>query len=299
MAWWQFSLRCPADALEQVQSRFEELGALSISLADAGDNPIFEPLPGETPVWPESIVTGTFDASLDPESLEQRLLASLPSPLGASLHRGRLEEQDWEQAYRAHFKPLQCAENLWIVPSWCEPPELEAVAIRLDPGLAFGTGSHATTALCLGWIAEQRLRGCEMIDYGCGSGILAIAACCLGVDKVRAVDIDSQALRASSTNIQANDIDPRQIELTQADAMSTKPADLLVANILAGPLVELATKFAALVKPGGKIMLSGILKTQLNEIQLAYRPSFDLDEPRYRDDWAGVSGTRIDQSGHV
>lgn len=294
MAWWQISLRCPAEALEQVESRLEELGALSISLADAGDEPIFEPLPGETPVWSESIVTGTFDGNLDPESLQQQLQASLPPSLGVSLQREKLDEQDWEQAYRAHFKPVQCADNLWVVPSWCEPPDSEATVISLDPGLAFGTGTHATTALCLGWIAEQQLHGCEMIDYGCGSGILAIAACRLGIDRVCAVDIDPQALQASKANLRVNDIDPGKVELAEPDAMVTKPADFLVANILAGPLVELAPRFAALVKPGGKIMLSGILKTQLIEIQSAYRAFFDLDEPRIRDEWAGLSGTRID-----
>ena len=294
MAWWQISLRCQADELEQVESRLAELGALSISLADAGDEPIFEPLPGETPVWSESIVTGTFAANLDPESLQQQLLASLPTSLGASLRQAQLHEQDWEQVYREHFKPLQCADNLWVVPSWCEPPDADATIVRLDPGLAFGTGTHATTALCLAWIAEQDLTGRDLVDYGCGSGILAIAACKLGAARVRAVDIDPQAVQASAANLQANEIEPNRIFLGQPDEMPGEPVDLLVANILAGPLVELVPRFAALVRPGGKIMLSGILKTQLNEIQSAYRPWFELEPPRLRQEWAGLSGIRSD-----
>lgn len=293
MAWWQISLRCPADALEQVESRLVELGALSISLADGGDEPIFEPLPGEMPVWPESIVTGTFAANLDPESLQQQLLASLPTALGSSLRLTKLQEQDWEQAYRMHFKPLQCADNLWIVPSWCEPPEHSATIITLDPGLAFGTGTHATTALCLAWIAEHALEDRDLIDYGCGSGILAIAACKLGAASVSAVDIDPQAVQATESNLKANHIGIDQFFLGMPDDLAEQSADFLVANILAGPLVDLAARFANLVKPGGKIMLSGILKTQLNEIQSAYQSSFALDPPRLREEWAGLSGTRI------
>ena len=295
MSWWQFSLRCPADQLDRVEARLGELGALSISLADAGDEPIFEPTPGETPIWSESIVTGTFDAKLDPESLQQQLLASLPSSLAASLRQAPLYEQDWEQAYRAHFKPLQCAEKLWIVPSWSEAPDKHATVIHLDPGLAFGTGTHATTSLCLSWIAEQQLSGRELIDYGCGSGILAIAACKLGADRVRAVDIDPQALLASAANMRRNQIDATRILLAPPDDMAMEPADILLANILAGPLIELAVRFSELVKPGGKIMLSGILKTQLNEIQSAYQPYFELEPPRFREEWVGLSGTRTEQ----
>lgn len=294
MSWWQISLQCPADALDQVEFRLEELGASSISLADAGDEPIFEPLPGEVPVWSESIVTGIFEASLDPESIQQQLFSSLPAPLGATLRHAKLEAQDWEQAYRVHFKPTQYAENLWVVPSWCEPPDPSATVVRLDPGLAFGTGNHATTALCLGWLAEQDLQGCEVIDYGCGSGILAIAACKLGSGHVRAVDIDLQAIQASESNLQLNGIDSREIELSTVVAMSDSPAEFLVANILAGPLIELAPRFAKLAKAGGKIMLSGILKTQLKEIQSTYQAYFELDPPRFREEWTGLSGTRID-----
>lgn len=269
-------------------------GAVSISLSDAGDEPIYEPLPGDQPVWSESVVTATFDAELDPEELQQQLTSALPASLGASLQRTRLEAQDWQLAYRQHFKPMQCGENLWIVPSWCDAPDPNAVQITLDPGMAFGTGAHATTALCLAWLAEQPLDQCEVIDFGCGSGILAIAAARLGAQRVRAVDIDPQALRASEANARANAIKDGVIVISKPQDMVEEPADVLLANILAGPLVELAPKFASLLRQGGRIMLSGILKTQLETIQLAYRPWFELEPPSLRDDWAGLGGTRTD-----
>ena len=292
MTWWQFSLRCPAAELDQVEALLQDLGALSISLADARDDPIYEPLPGNMPVWPESIVTGTFDAALDPERLQQDIRLALPENLAASLRQDRLQEQDWEHAYRQHFRPLKCAPGLWILPSWCDPPDPGATLVRLDPGMAFGTGWHATTAMCLSWLAEQSLAGSEFIDYGCGSGILAIAACKLGAQRIRAVDIDPQALSACAENLRVNRVEPERVDLCAPADLEDTPADLLVANILAGPLIELAPRFTALVKPGGQIFLSGILKSQVNGIQSAYRSGFALDSPCYRDDWGGLGGTR-------
>ena len=294
MSWWQFSLHCPAEELDRVEALLLDMGALSISLADAGDEPIYEPLPGDQPVWSESIITGTFDAKLDPEDLQQQLASALPASLGASLTRDQLKEQDWELAYREHFKPIKCAEGLWIVPSWCEAPDPDAVQITLVPGGAFGTGTHPTTALCLGWLAEQSLDDSDVIDFGCGSGILAIAAIKLGAKLVRAVDIDTQALLATEDNARRNAIEADRIRIEAPTKLSDEPTDVLLANILAGPLIELAPEFARRVRPGGKIMLSGILKTQLEDIQSAYRTSFILDKPRCRGDWAGLSGTRID-----
>jgi ribosomal protein L11 methyltransferase len=294
MSWWQFRLQYSADDLDQVESQLTEMGALAISLADAGDEPIYEPLPGHQPVWSESIVTGTFDAALDPEELQQQLANALPAAIGASLRRDHLDEQDWESAYREHFKPLKFADNLWIVPSWCAAPDSGAVQITLDPGMAFGTGSHATTALCLSWLAGQSLEHSDVIDFGCGSGILAIAALKLGARQVRAVDIDGQALLATEANASLNGVADRRLAVGSPEDMSPEPADFLLANILAGPLIGLAPRFAGLVRPGGRIMLSGILKTQLEAIQSAYRPWFELDTPGLRDDWAGLSGQRTD-----
>ncbi len=299
MTWWQFSLSCDSSEVDRVENIMLEQGAQSISLADAGDEPIYEPLPGCTPLWQKSVLTATFDAAADPDELWQRLSAALPSHLAGDLQRHGLEDRDWEQAYRQHFQPLQCAPGFWIVPSWYQPPEPQAINIRLDPGLAFGTGGHATTFLCLAWLARQDLGGCSVIDYGCGSGILAIAACRLGASSVRAVDIDPQALSACRDNAAANGIEPGRLSVSEPGAMNSAPADLLVANILAGPLQELAARFAELVIAGGRILLSGILKTQLDAIQSAYAPYFELDPASEREHWVSIGGTRNNTAVHV
>jgi ribosomal protein L11 methyltransferase len=292
MAWWQFSLNCQASELEQVEDLMLGLGALSISLSDAGDEPIYEPLPGDNPVWQESTVAATFDGNNDHEFLYQQLTGELPDHLASGVRLKTLQDQDWNQAYRQHFRPLQCAPNLWIVPSWSEPPDPGATNIQLDPGLAFGTGSHATTALCLAWLGAGEIDNQRVIDYGCGSGILAIAAIKLGAQQVIAVDIDAQALTACKSNMQANRIDTEQIQVTLPEELKASVVDLLIANILAGPLIDLAPRFAGLIRPGGKILLSGILDTQLEDIQLAYEPYFKLDPPSHRDGWVGISGNR-------
>ena len=290
MTWWQFSVSCQSSELEHVENLMLENGALSLSLTDAGDEPIYEPLPGDSPVWSESVVTATFEASVDVETLHQQLSTAMPAHLATGLKFNPLQDQDWELAYRQHLKPLQCAKNLWIVPSWLEPPEPDATIIRLDPGMAFGTGGHSTTALCLAWLADNPPSGCKVIDYGCGSGILAIAACKLGADRVLAVDIDPQALSASDSNRIMNDIPDQQIDICLPGDMKNFESDLLIANILARPLVELAPRFASLVTEGGQILLSGILKTQLKEIQSAYSPFFELDPERNDEDWISISG---------
>ncbi len=292
MAWWRVSLTCPAARLDAVEALLLELGAESLSLADAGDEPIFEPLPGDAPVWRESIVSALFDDRADPEALQLELERALPGDLGGDIRRERLEDADWEQACRRHFHPLQIAAGLWIVPSWCEPPDPDAIAIRLDPGLAFGTGDHPTTALCLEWLAANPPAGETVIDYGCGSGILAIAAQRLGATRVTGVDIDPQALAASADNLAANGIAP--CRLCVPEDLPRTPVDLLIANIVAAPLLTLASRFAELVRPGGRILLSGILKSQLDEIQSAYAGDFRLDPPRERGDWICLGGQRRD-----
>ena len=292
MSWRQLSLTCQADQLAEVEDLMMELGALSISLSDAGDEPIYEPLPGDNPIWPESIVSATFAEDSDPEQIAQLLMARLPSGLTQSVTHDSFQDRDWQQAYRQHFKPLQCAPSLWIVPSWIEPPDPQATIVQLDPGLAFGTGSHPTTALCLAWLAEQQLENLELIDFGCGSGILAIAAIKLGAGRVLAVDIDQQALDACQSNMEMNAITSRQIQVSLPEAMAADRVDLLMANILAGPLVELSSRFADLVKPGGKIVLSGILISQLQDIKSAYSEFFELSPARVDGDWACIGGSR-------
>jgi len=294
MDWWQISVQCSDDELEQTEAHLLSLGAVSITLCDAQDNPIYEPLPGDTPVWQHSIMTGLFEHSQQIEVLYNKLLELLPDHQAASVDRSTLEDQDWERVHLQHFKPIRCADNLWIVPSWLQPPDPAAINIQLDPGLAFGTGSHPTTALCLAWMAHNNFNNQSVIDYGCGSGILSIAACKLGAKQVFGVDIDPQAVDASIDNARRNGIDRDSLQVSLASNFDSGRVDLLIANILAGPLVELAPKFAGMIKPGGKILLSGILKTQLNDIKCVYQSYFDLDPESVLEDWARITGTRID-----
>jgi len=296
MAWWQISVQCGDDELEQTEDSLLSLGAVSITLCDAQDNPVYEPLPGETPVWQYSIMTGMFEQNQQGEDLYEKLLELLPEHQSATASRSILEDQDWERVHLEHFNPIHCADNLWIIPSWLQPPDPAAINIQLDPGLAFGTGSHPTTALCLAWMAHNNFHNLSVIDYGCGSGILSIAACKLGAKQVFGVDIDPQAVDASIDNARRNGIDPDLLQVSLASNFNTARVDLLIANILSGPLVELAPKFASMVKSGGKILLSGILKTQVNDIKCAYQSCFDLDPESEREDWASVTGTRKNAS---
>jgi ribosomal protein L11 methyltransferase len=216
--------------------------------------------------------------------------AESPAQLVGGLRRDSLRERDWELAYREHFQPVRCAPGLWIVPTWSEIPDQSATVIRLDPGLAFGTGSHPTTALCLAWLAASPPTGQDVIDYGCGSGILAIAACKLGAARALAVDIDAQALQACAANRDLNAVPAERLPVSAPESLSAGQADLLIANILAGPLIDLAPRFATLLRPRGRILLSGILDSQLEAVQSAYAPDFELDPATCREEWACLGG---------
>lgn len=293
MAWWQFSVRCDLAEVENIEELFFGFGAISINLTDAKDEPIYEPLPGHMPLWQTSILTGMFDTAINPEQLFQSISESLPGHLQSSLRQTQLDDRDWVQAYREHYFPIQCADKLWIVPGWHEPPDPDATNIILDPGLAFGTGGHPTTALCLSWLAQTNLKDMTVIDYGCGSGILAIAALKLGARRVIGVDIDPQALEASRRNAKRNNIDADRFPLYLPDQFETEEVNLVIANILAGPLVKLAEKLASMVMPDGNILLSGILDQQTDEIQSAYRSFFNLHPAYESEGWVRITGTRL------
>lgn len=292
MAWWQLSVQCSKDELEQTEDSLLAIGAVCITLSDAEDTPIYEPLPGDSPVWEHSVVTGMFERDLKLEDLYDKLLKLLPDHLVATARKSILEDEDWERVHLQHFSPIRYTDNLWVVPSWLMPPDPSAVNIMLDPGLAFGTGSHPTTRLCLAWMGEKNFQNQSIIDYGCGSGILAIAACKLGAKRVFAVDIDPQALDASTENALRNDIEPGKLLISLPQQLEFNQADLLVANILSGPLIELAPRFANLVKPGGKTLLSGILEDQVNDVKLAYQPYFDMEAEILREGWVSIAGIR-------
>ncbi len=291
MSWLQLRLAISPDQASDLEDRLLELGAVSVTFMDAEDQPIFEPDLGTTPLWSNTHLLALFEADTDPDTLISHLTLLCGGQL-PDYSLEQLEDQDWERSWMDNFQPMRFGQRLWIVPSWHQAPEPEAVNLLLDPGLAFGTGTHPTTALCLEWLDNEPLTGKTLIDFGCGSGILAIAALLLGADQAIGTDIDPQALEASRDNAQRNGIADQRFSLYLPEAMPPQPAEVLVANILAGPLVSLAPQLASLVLPGGRIALSGILAEQTDEILAAYRPWFNLDPVTERDGWIRVSGTR-------
>lgn len=272
-------------------------GASSITLEDEGDDPVLEPLPGTTPLWPRVRIKALFAGEVDTTQLLLALSSLLGEQLSEPLREARFEtlaDRAWEREWLKDFRPMRFGNRLWICPGGQLPvmPEAtEAVLIELDPGLAFGTGTHPTTALCLEWLDAADVAGKRVIDYGCGSGILAIAAAKLGAAAVSAVDIDPQALIATRDNAERNGV-AQLITAELVAKTSLAPADILLANILAGPLESLAPTFAALVHVGGRLVLSGILRNQAEAVATRYAPWFDIGPAVVRDDWARLDGVR-------
>ena len=291
MPWLQVRLAITPEQAETYEDALLEVGAVSVTFMDAEDQPIFEPDLGTTPLWSHTHLLALFEADTD----ETALIAHLQLLCGGSLpehHVERIEDQDWERSWMDNFQPMRFGRRLWIVPSWHAAPEPDAVNLLLDPGLAFGTGTHPTTALCLEWLDGQPLEGCDVLDFGCGSGILAIAALLLGAPQAVGTDIDPQALEASRDNASRNGIDPARFPVYLPADLPQQPADVVVANILAGPLVSLAPQITALVKGGGRLALSGILAEQADEVRAAYAGAFDLDPTATKDGWVRISGVK-------
>jgi len=292
MSWWQLTIECTQQEIDTTEDILLSVGALSLTLGDAQDEPIYEPPPGETPFWSHTTITGLFEQSKNIEALFDDLVRLLPAHQVASIRKHELQDQQWERAFLDQFQPIQFGENLWVCPSWRQPPDPQACNIILDPGIAFGTGSHPTTALCLKYLAQHPPRDKSVLDFGCGSGILAIAAFQLGARSVRCTDIDPQALQATTQNAQRNQIDPQDLHITLPDAMDTAAVDYLIANILSGPLLELEAQLAALTRPGGQLVLSGILPQQAEQVALAYAPDFELDAITTENEWCRISGIK-------
>ncbi|HET7649657.1 MAG TPA: 50S ribosomal protein L11 methyltransferase [Gammaproteobacteria bacterium] len=291
MAWLSFQLALDHLDPEQVEAALLAAGAVSVTYEDAGDEPIYEPDPEQMPLWSRTRMTGLFAADTDMDAVRVMLLVRL-GLARLPLHRiETLEDRAWEREWLKDFRPMRFGTRLWICPTAYAPPEPDAVNIVLDPGLAFGTGTHPTTALCLERLDGANLTGRDVIDYGCGSGILAIAAAKLGARRVWAVDNDPQALLATRDNAARNGVE-RLIEACAPDGLLVTPVDFLVANILAGPLVSLASRLAGLVRPGGALTLSGILADQERDIRAAYAPWFDIEGVARRDEWLRVDARR-------
>ena len=287
MAWVQFICHTSPDKAETLSEALSECGAAAVTFEDDADQPIYEPDLGETPLWADTRLTALFDAENSEQSVLDMLASMLPEVPRFRVEA--VEDKDWEREWMANFQPIQFGDKLWIVPSWHKAPDEQAVNILLDPGLAFGTGTHATTALCLNWLDQADLKGKYVIDYGCGSGILAIAAALLGAERVIGVDTDPQALEATRENARRNGV---EVEAYLPGNCPDEPCDLLLANILAGPLQNLAPRFANLCKPNTQLVLSGILQSQADEVAESYAPWFTMQPAVSREDWVRLTGER-------
>lgn len=298
MPWIQLQIPADPDNADQLEDLLMEMGAEAVSMEDAADQPLYEPDPGTTPLWHQTSVTGLFGAERDIEELcaavkdawHQQTQQSLPG-----IEVTLVEDKDWEREWMDDFKPLRFGERLWIVPSWHDAPDPHGANLLLDPGLAFGTGTHPTTALCLEWLDGQDVESVQVIDYGCGSGILGLAALLLGADHVIGVDTDPQALEASRENARRNKVEDDRLDLFLPSEEPDTLADIMLANILAQPLIGLAPRLAAKVKPGGHLVLSGILYNQARDVMEAYEPWFIMDEPEQREEWIRLTGRRNDR----
>lgn len=285
--WHTIRFDCEKHDIQTLEDICFTLGAISIQLEDAGDEPLFEPLPNQTPLWQAIKATALFDADAPLDSIVLAL-----EKAGALCQVVPLPDKDWTKEWMRHYQPI-LVNGLWIVPKWLDTPATPCVYI--DPGLAFGTGYHATTRLCIDWLVDTPLQGARVLDFGCGSGILAVVAKTLGAGEAVGVDIDPQALLASTQNAKHNGV---QIDTyLPADFLAQKhaPFDIICANILAKPLISLAPLFAMLLKPTGKIVLSGLTHTQVDEVKEAYaKVGFKLQAHHFTDQsdahWRRLSG---------
>ncbi|MGI9287587.1 MAG: 50S ribosomal protein L11 methyltransferase [Pseudomonadales bacterium] len=290
----QVSIVAARDDVPLLEDAVLSLGALSISLVDAADTPLYEPGVGETPLWQSLILRALFSADRDASQLIVDL-GSVSEKIDRENCRVELlEDKDWLRNWMDSYKPLRIGQRLWVCPSWKPVPSQCEVALRLDPGLAFGTGTHPTTALCLEWLDAQPCSGKTVLDYGCGSGILALAAALLGATQVHAIDNDPQALTATRDNAERNNI-TGQINIIAASDPSylSLHADILLANILAAPLIELASLLQLLLAPGGILVLSGLLESQVEAVRSAYAATIVFDEPVVRQEWVRLVGQKL------
>ena len=297
MPWLELSLTVRAEQQPSAEEALDDLGALSLTLRDADaetpdEQAIFEPGVGELPLWPTITLNALFDADADRRGLTAALGELLPWLEPDQISFREVADEDWERAWMDQFKPMPFGRRLWIYPWNIEPPvDDDLVIVRLDPGLAFGSGTHPTTALCLEWLDGLELAGKTITDYGCGSGILAIAALKLGAASAVGVDNDPQALTASADNAERNGVADR-LALFLPEDFDAPAADVFIANILAGPLGELAPTFAAAAKPGAPFAISGILAGQQDELLQRYAEWFDELQVDSREDWVRISGRR-------
>ncbi|QCP61054.1 50S ribosomal protein L11 methyltransferase [Pantoea sp. SO10] len=292
MPWIQIKINSTGENAETLSDALMEVGAVSVTFQDTHDNPVYEPLPGETLLWGDTDVIGLFDAETEMSDVVAEL--SQHQLLGSAFRHKieQIEDKDWEREWMDNFHPMRFGERLWICPSWRDVPDPNAVNVMLDPGLAFGTGTHPTTSMCLTWLDGLDLQGKTVIDFGCGSGILAIAALKLGAAQAIGIDIDPQAIEASRDNAERNGVSERLALYLPHQQPENLQADVVVANILAGPLRELAPLISVLPKAGGHLGLSGVLASQAESVCEAYAERFELDAVAEKEEWCRITGVR-------
>jgi len=293
MPYLALRLDVPAGEVEDWSDALLEGGALAVDAADANagtsrEVSLFGEPGSASEVWPQTRLTVLFDAASDAAAALARASEriALPAPEYAI---EPVPDDDWVRRTQSQFAPVHASPRIWIVPTWCGPPDAAAINIRIDPGLAFGTGSHATTRLCLRWLDDNVSAGASVLDYGCGSGILAIAAAKLGAGEICAVDVEANAIASCSANAEANGV---SLWCGTPDRLRSGVFDVVVANILANPLRQLAASLAARVRNGGAIVLSGVLEAQASAVNAAYARWFNIDVWAKEEGWVSLSGRR-------
>ena len=292
MSWAEVSLNCPRALADRYETVLEECGALAITLQDSADNPVLEPAPGATPLWPGVLVRGLFPIEIDRGQVSAALLVLDGIHRPDQLAWRDVKDQDWERAWMDQFRPMKFGEHLWIVPSGMQgPDDPHAVQLHLDPGLAFGTGTHPTTAMCLRWIDAHDFDDRDVLDFGCGSGVLGIAAALKGARSVICVDNDPQALEASTNNAERNEV-TSQITCMAPEEAEDIEVDVVLANILSGPLIKLAPLLQRMLSAGGEIVLSGVLKEQAEDVIRAYEKCCGRLQTDELEEWVCLHGHR-------
>lgn len=295
MPWLQIRVHTTPDHVPAYEDSMLECGALVVTFEDVHDDPVYEPDLNTTPLWKHTRVTGLFEADADLELIRSVIehKAEHLNESNIDLKIEILEDKDWIREWMDSYHPIQFGKRLWVCPSWREVPDENGVNLILDPGLAFGTGTHPTTALCLEWLDSIDCQDKSIIDYGCGSGILGIAGLLLGANNMVGIDIDPQAVEATQANAERNSITPDRYEVKLPPYEGDLQADIVVANILAGPLAELADTISKLVKQGGMLALSGILESQAHSVVEAYKPWFKIESIVEKEEWVRIVAKKL------
>ncbi|MBV1914100.1 MAG: 50S ribosomal protein L11 methyltransferase [Pseudomonadales bacterium] len=292
MTWLQLRIECNESQTNTIELILDLLGAVSITFEDGANQPLYEPPLGTNPLWQLTRITALFDGDTNQQQLVEQLTAQYSGSGPLNYQIQLMEDKTWQTEWMKHIKPVAFNNQLWVVPQGFDIPEPEATNVLFNPGLAFGTGSHPTTALCLEWLTRQNLNGKTLIDYGCGSGILGIAACLLGSKENHMVDIDSQAIEATTQNARLNNLSSKQIQCYLPETFPHVQRDVLIANILATPLIELAETFSTLLPSRGLLALSGILAEQVEAVQSAYETWFEVISIESKDEWILLNAVR-------